>query len=219
MTLSVLADTPRVERAGSQSLRQRRSWLIKSLIRKIYEEKGSCRILDLGGKAAYWSAVGRKYLYDHGAQITLLNLEAEEVRPDPLFHSLGGDACATGFPDNAFDLVHSNSTIEHVGDWERMVAFAAETRRLAPAYYLQTPYVWFPVEPHFRLPIIHWLPEQVRARILLKRGGHDNFATAMERVQSARLLDRRQTKTLFPDAELVSERFYGLTKSIMAYRV
>ena len=41
---------------------------------------------------------------------------------------------------------------------------------------------------------------------------------AMAQVESARLLGARQMRFLFPDAELVFERFLGLRKSMMAVR-
>jgi hypothetical protein len=101
--------------------------------------------------------------------------------------------------------------IEHVGDWVRMEAFASECRRLAPSYYVQTPYFWFPIEPHFSAPFFHWKSEQSRARALMKRphGFSEKAAdvgAAMRDVQHARLLDKTQFRFLYPDAEHFDEK-------------
>jgi hypothetical protein len=125
--------------------------------------------------------------------------------------------------DESFDIAHSNSVIEHVGDWERVESFAITTRRLAPRYYVQTPYFWFPIEPHFSALFFHWLPEVTRARRVMKRDlGFNPRATtvaeAMRSVQSARLLDKAMMRALFPDARLEEERVLGLTKSLIAVR-
>ncbi len=137
-----------------------------------------------------------------------------------------GDACdVASVGDNSFDIVHSNSTVEHVGDWNRVESFAREARRLAPSYYIQTPYYWFPLEIHNLLPFFHWLPEGIRAKILLHlRLGHfaqftHDMGEAMRFVQySSRLLDRAQMAYLFPDARIRFEWFGPFPKSLLAIR-
>ena len=46
---------------------------------------------------------------------------------------------------------------------------AAEVRRLAPVYWVQTPNFWFPMEPHFLTPAWHWLPVDLRVAMLRRR--------------------------------------------------
>lgn len=210
---------------NSLALRMRRARArhVAGLIEQIAGETGGCRILDLGGEPDYWRLFDRTLLERCRVHVTLVNPQAFAL-DDPMFEAVEGDACALArYRDDAFDLVHSNSVVEHVGDWPRMEAFAAEARRLAPRYYVQTPYFWFPVEPHFSAPFFHWRSEQSRARALLKRrhGFAERAADvgqAMRDVQHARLLDKRQFRFLFPDARHLDERFAGLTKSLIAIR-
>lgn len=205
-------------------LRRARTGHIVSLIEDAVRQTGGCRILDLGGRAEYWDLFDRGFLEASKVRITLVNNAESVPVDDPMFEAIAGDACALdAFPDNAFDLVHSNSTVEHVGDWPRMEAFAREARRLAPRYYVQTPYYWFPIEPHFSTPFFHWRSEQSRVKALMKRRHGfikqaEDVGEAMREVQDARLLDKTQFKYLFPDARHVDERFAGLTKSLIAIR-
>ncbi|KAB7768828.1 hypothetical protein CKY51_08685 [Xanthomonas maliensis] len=55
--------------------------------------------------------------------------------------------------------------IEHVGDIARMQAFAAEIRRVAAHYYVQTPKAWFPTEPHSLAPGLQFLPRAWQAEL------------------------------------------------------
>ena len=75
-----------------------------------------------------------------------------------------GDACALPFPDGAFDVVHSNAVLEHVGRRDRQEALVREALRVGRRVFLTTPNRWFPVEVHTRLPLVHWLPEPLAHR-------------------------------------------------------
>lgn len=202
--------------------RARRFATVKSLIEGTLAAKGSCRILDLGGTERYWDIAGDLFARP-GVSVDLVNIEAMPVTRSA-FRSFAGDAAGLAeFDDMSYDLVHSNSVIEHVGTWDRMAMMAENVRRLAPRYYVQTPNFWFPLEPHFRAPFFHWLPEQLRYRIFMNmrlgfRGQAPSVDAAMRSIQGACLLDQRQMRALFPDATIKRERVAGLTKSWMAVR-
>lgn len=224
----MLSDT-RDERSLSTRFRRQRDVKLRALIDAVHAARGQVRILDMGGRVEYWSRVGLDYLRSKKALITVVNLEASEIseelaQPD-LFSTAVGDACnLTDVADNAYDLAHSNSVIEHVMTWDNMKGFAAETRRVAPYYYVQTPNFWFPIDPHFyKFPLYHWFPRPVRARILntfpiAHVGRIEGVDNAFRVVDDARLLDSRQFRFLYPDAEVSYERVAGLGKSLIAIR-
>ncbi|WP_284177986.1 methyltransferase domain-containing protein [Rhabdaerophilum sp. SD176] len=211
------------EASPLSSFRLKRFAYITALIDKVVAEKGSARILDVGGTAEYWLAVEPLWKR-HDVHFTLVNLQAERVS-DPRFTSLAGNACAMPeFADNSFDIVHSNSVIEHVGRWAAMRAMAAEVQRLAPCYYVQTPAFGFPIEPHFRAPFFHWLPMPMRIWWTrhMALGAFPKAATlddAMRFCEDAIMVDAVRFRALFPEpARMIKERFFGLTKSFIAIR-
>lgn len=209
---------------GSRFRRKRTRPLIE-LIEAVHKAKGSVSIVDAGGTTRYWRMFPQDVLRANNVHITLVNLPGAEKREDePGFTFTEGDACDMAeYADNAFDIVHSNSVVEHVGDWPHMVAFAKEVRRLAPNYFVQTPNFWFFLEPHFMTPFFHWLPEPTRIWLIRHfELGHvgkcQTVDSAVRAVQSARLLDKRMFREIFPDAEYITERLLGLPKSMVAVR-
>jgi SAM-dependent methyltransferase len=112
------------------------------------------------------------------------------------------------FADGEFDLAYCNSVIEHVPTARRR-AFAAELRRVARGWYVQTPARSFPIEPHSLLPGAHWLPVALRRRYW--RLG------AMGAWEEVALLGRGELEALFGPAE--PERFGPLTKSWTSVRL
>ena len=189
--------------------------------------KWTCSILDIGGEASYWqTAIGLDYLREWRAHITLLNHTDKYVGTnlDPaLFTVVIAEGCQLPFADGSFDIAHSNSTIEHVGDWQRREAFAREIRRVARRYFVQTPAFGFPLEPHYQFPYFQMLPEPARIW-MLQHFALGTFPVAEDLPHAirfsgdVRLLSRNQFTLLFPDAIIERERFLGLTKLLMAVR-
>jgi hypothetical protein len=217
----------KVLEALSAYFRARRDVRLRSLIDDMAASRRPVRILDLGGSVAYWKRFGLPYLRERRVRVTVLNQTHDELRADgmgdALFTTAIGDACTLPqFGRLDFDIVHSNSVIEHVGDFARMQAFARETRRVGRAYYVQTPYFWFPIDPHFyRAPMIHWLPRPLGASWLMSyrvaQGGRVRRREhAINILQEVRLLTLRRLRSLFPEARIHHERFGPLTKSLIA---
>lgn len=220
-----LTDYSNPNSLGSR-MRARRARRIIELISAAHRMRGECRILDVGGTLAYWHILPPGFLREHRVRITLLNLRAFPVdaAAADVFESVAGDACSMPeYGDGAFDLVHSNSVIEHVGLWDNMQRMANEVRRIGRAYYVQTPNFWFPMEPHYLFPFLHWMPFPWRVWLAQRmslgswpKAGSVGAAVAAQ--QSAILLNARMMEALFPDARISRERVVGLPKSLIAVR-
>jgi SAM-dependent methyltransferase len=119
-----------------------------------------------------------------------------------------GDARALPFEPDSFDIAYSNSLLEHLDPADRP-RFAAEIRRVAGRYWVQTPNRYFPIEPHVLLPGLQFLPEQARRRL---------WRLGMPRTpyEPIELLSAADLRELFPDALILRERFAGLSKSVIA---
>ncbi len=169
-------------------------------------------VLDIGGGPFVWTLLRER------PRVTILNLR-EQGRKVEWVHYLVGDGCATALPDGSFDVVFSNSVIEHVGGIERQKQFAGECRRLGHGFFVQTPNRWFPFDTHTLTPFIHWLPARLfrrfmrfSVRFLISR----TDASDIEDFRNMRLLSKRELAELFPGAEIIEEKFCGLTKSLIA---
>lgn len=167
-------------------------------------------VIDVGGSQLIWEYVPVR------PDLTLVNI-ASMPRRRPVREVLG-DGCRLPFGDRTFDLAFSNSVIEHVPDHE---AFAREVVRVGRSYYVQTPNKWFPIEPHFMAPFIHFLPSQWRRKLVRRCTVWGLTAKPSKTecdyvVSSTRLLTIRDMKRLFPDAMFEFEKFLGVTKSIIA---
>lgn len=186
-----------------------------------FDVSRNTRVLDLGGGLYFWELAKSEGF--PVPRVTVVNTRPCPGQALPEVDWVLSDARSTGFKNSSFDIVFSNSLVEHLKDWTSQVQFANEVRRLGPNYFVQTPNKWFFVEPHFVTPFIHWAPLSVR-RALGPRAtlwGWMNRATLeqyREQLNEIRLLGLRDMHMLFPDANLVSERWMGMVKSIVAIK-
>lgn len=178
----------------------------------------SLRVIDIGGTQGFWTRHE-----EHPADVTLVNLRPQKSAGPDWLHSIVADACSLPPDLGGFDLALSNSVIEHVGGHWRRKLFAEEIRGVAPRYWVQTPYRYFPIEPHFVFPFFQHLPRSLQARLAVlwplgNYAGLHDLDAAIGHVQNIELLGRAEMSSYFPDAEIVTETALGLPKALIAVK-
>lgn len=186
------------------------------LFASVFNINDETSILDIGGHVDIWKHLPVK------PHIIIGNIyETDRTEDNFTFREMDGTALP--YKDNHFEIVFSNSVIEHLGSWENQKRFASEIKRTGKAYFVQTPNKYFPVEPHFLTPIIHLLPQRAYRKLLpvfspwywMQRPTRGELNRVLDEIQ---LLDESQMRELFPEATIILERFMGMTKSIIALK-
>lgn len=136
------------------------------------------------------------------------------------------------FANEFFDIVYCSSVIEHVTvpkekvweivsekefretAWEKQKMLAEEINRVGRQFFVQTPARSFPVESHIWLPFFGFLSRPIQIKIMLLT----NKFWIKEAIPDFNLLNEKQMAELFPGAEIVFEKKFGLVKSIMAIK-
>jgi predicted SAM-dependent methyltransferase len=173
-------------------------------------------VLDVGGTSETWTSESESHAE---FPVTLLNILDYGLPDNERFTSVCGDATQMSFKDQSFDIVFSNSVIEHVGTWEDQQAFAREVRRVAHSLWIQTPARHFPIEAHLLAPFIQYLSKPLQHRIARwTPRGILQPEVVHQIVDEVRLLTYSEMRRLFPDCLILRERVLGLTKSYIAVR-
>lgn len=208
----VLVDSPN---SIAAKYRRRRWDMLKSMFPDI--ERMS--ILDLGGRAESWRRTALRPEHVH-----VVNLEPVDPDPPEWVEVDRADACdlPASLRSRRYDLVFSNAVLEHVGGHAKRLAFAETVHRAADRHWVQTPYRYFPVEPHWLFPFFQHLPVAARAFIsqrwpLLHSPSADK-QDALAAVMQVELVGRAELRYYFPQSDIISERVGPLTKSIIAVR-
>jgi len=202
--------------------RQKRFELLKNGIEKLIQ-KDHFKILDIGGDIQYWKNIG----WQHPAcKIHLLNLYESKVPENETdqFSSSVGNGLSLEYKKGEVDLIFSNSVIEHVGSYQKQQIFANEVRRVSDKYIVQTPSIWFPLEPHSLIPLFQFLPHPIRALLIMTFNINyfpkaKTYKEAIKVSHSTLMFTHKRFKQLFPEAEIQVERFLGIPKSYTAIKL
>ena len=178
-----------------------------ALYEAVFPPRRGERVLDVG-VSSFDDLPGENYflrIYPYSDQLTAVGIDdVEELRDRyPEITFVRADGRALPFADDAFDVVHSNAVIEHVGNRHEQSRFIAELVRVSEAGFVTTPNRWFPIETHCKLPLLHWLPQRAAHRL-----------AALLAVPDLKwwLLGARSFRRLFPssvDVELRRTRLLG----------
>jgi hypothetical protein len=187
----------------------------------VFNPTRQTRILDVGGLPRFWSGIPVE------SHITIINLqplpphEADFLTPNQTFAL--ADGTQLPWKDQSFDVVVSNSVIEHLGTWERQIAFANECQRVGKTWWVQTPAREFPVEPHYAALFLHWLPKPAQKKLVRRCSlwgwlARPSPAAIDASLAELRLLKLKEFRTLFPGRQIKIERLFGLPKSYIAFK-
>lgn len=206
-----------VEGPGSVGERFRaKRW---ELLLETFPDIESMSVIDLGGRVGTWLRAPFR-----PAAIHLLNLQEPPAEIPDWLRVDQGDACAISaeFAGRKYDLVFSNSVLEHVGGHAQRARFAENVHALSARHWIQTPYRYFPVEPHWLFPGFQFLPLNARAEISRKwplvHFPPESREANVRRVMAVELLSRTEMRAYFPHSQLLSEKVLGLTKSLVAIK-
>lgn len=183
-----------------------------------FPDLSEMRVIDLGGTPHSWRLAPVK-----PCSVTTINLH-EFHSDDKRIEAVKGDACELPaiFRSEKFDLVYSNSLVEHVGGHANRLRLADSIHSLADRHWVQTPYRYFPIEPHWVFPGFQWLPYEVRVQISLRwHAGHvktHSRTDAESLVDEIELIGISQMRNYFPNSTIWYERFLGLVKSLVAIK-
>lgn len=162
-------------------------------------------ILDIGSSdGSFWSSFMPPAALQGVRVLSLDLVPSGSARPGFVV----ANALRLPFGDKSIDIAFSNSVLEHVGGSEAQATYVSEIRRVAKRYFVQVPNRDFPIEPHYLIPFMQYLPTGAQLWF-----GTKLFGSAEE----IHLPSYSTMRSLFPDAIIQRERLLGLTKAFYAH--
>ena len=149
--------------------RRNRGLKIAAIVQEALAGKKTNRILDIGcSNALVLDTVVEELIPNFAVGIDMD--AAVAPAPTPKRVVLIGDAMQLPLSSASMDVVICNHTYEHVPDPHKL--FAEIDRVLVPdgLVYFSAMNASWPMEPHYHLPFLHWLPERIAKAILRTRG-------------------------------------------------
>ena len=200
--------------------RKKRAEIFKKYIPNIDE----LDVCDIGGSRHYWEKV---HTIIRPKRLTILNVADDRQSKSHTgfykdLHIEVYDGRKIPYPDKHFDVIICNSVIEHVPRKYR-AGLLLEIDRCSKNFFIQTPSLIFPIEPHFMIPFVHWLPRVISKKLIVfglynifARPGRDKLSSYFDEVE---LLSLQEFRSYFPSGHIETEYFMGIPKSYTLFKI
>jgi len=155
--------------------RGRKAAKVRALLAEVVDLQGA-RVLEVGTGSGAIAASLAEAVGPTGHVEAVDVVDERVVKDGVRFTQVEGTRVP--FEDGSFDVVISNHVIEHVGDRAEQLRHLRELRRvLRPGgwAYLAMPNRWRVVEPHFKLPLLSWLPPGLRSGYVRLAGRGERY--------------------------------------------
>lgn len=185
----------------STKIRQENFKIFKNLVSSFGRK---VKVLDIGGTQEYWEMM--EYTDPNLIEVVLINIDEIQVSL-PNFRAIKKNALELDINGFDCDIVFSHSLIEHV-DHERFAQLISDSKK---PYFIQTPNKYFPIEPHFLIPLFQFMP--LWLKLYLTRN-----SSIKNEVETINLLSKGDLKRLFPNSKIFGGKIFGLVQSFIVVK-
>ncbi len=130
---------------------------------------------------------------------------------------LQADGVRLPFSEASFDIVICAQVYEHMAQAEKLPAEVERVLRPGGLCFFSGPNRLWPVEPHYRLPFLHWLPARLADAYLRASGRGRAFSVRPFSVWSLRRLWRRFARYDYTIKMLLQPERFGLSAPMLRY--
>lgn len=196
------------ERVRDPVSRQRKAdKIIQALTHYAHHPLSSAVCLDIGSSSGIiTSAIAPPFGKVIGLDYDEIALRATNPAARARVQFIQGDAMSLPLGDNMVDVIICAQVYEHVPDDELLFEEIYRVLKPGGLVFFSGPNWLFPIEPHYFLPFLHWLPERLADIYLRLTGRGDHY---YERSRHLWGLRRLLHRFVIRDITLeVLQRFY-----------
>ncbi|XOU94207.1 MAG: class I SAM-dependent methyltransferase [Candidatus Kerfeldbacteria bacterium] len=133
------------------------------------------RILDLGSGSGL---IGDYFSNDN--RVSYADISDYRLKKDGNFYNIiSGDVECQ---DSSFDIIISNMVIEHTGNHEKHINEIKRLLKDGGIAYFGSPNRIFPIEPHYKIPFVHYFPNKINYLIVKYLSKYIRFEAPLENI-------------------------------------